>query len=268
MSTDVRGYALPAYQHWFVGLSGMGQRPLQLFGFPYSGGTGSCYAPWREQLVPEAGLVGIQLPGRADRLHEPLILTMHELLDSLLPQLRPRLNRPYVLYGHSNGALLAFAVLDRILREALPPPLGIVLSGKASPTCDSRRERWSLLPDDQIIHKVRSFGGTPEEVLCDPDLMCMVLPILRADFALGESFQLTTSHHAVAAVPALILAGREDHVPVAEVFAWTDLFSRSAVTASFDGGHFFINHGNAVVDCINGFLRRVAGSSDARRAGP
>jgi surfactin synthase thioesterase subunit len=151
---------------------------------------------------------------------------------------------------------MAFAMLNRILHGSLPKPLGIVLSGKSSPTHPFEPPRLSRLTGKDLVEKLRTFAGTPPELLDNEELMHFVAPVLRADFALGESFRFVDVHPGVAQVPALVLAGEADETPVESVFAWQDVFAQSCLTASFAGGHFFINNNPAVLTCVNAWLAR------------
>lgn len=235
---------------------------MRLIAFPYSGGSASSYAHWRERLWTEIELVGVELPGRATRLGEPLLTTMDALTERLLEPLAARLQGAYVLFGHSNGALMAFAMLNRILHTSLPRPLGVILSGKSSPTHAFKSPRLSTLTGAHLVEKLRTFAGTPPELLDNEELMNLFAPILRADFALGESFRFGDVHPGIARIPALVIAGVADEIPVESVFAWQDVFSRFCSTASFEGGHFFINDNPAVLTYVNAFLARIAKRPD------
>lgn len=242
---------------WFVCLRSADTPVIQLIAFPYSGGNASSYSDWRERLPAEVELVGVQLPGRGSRFGEPLLTNMDELADGLLDHLAARMSFPYVLLGHSNGALMAFTMLNRILHASLPAPLGIVISGKDSPVQPFERPQFSRLTGAALRDRLQRFAGTPTELLDNEELMSLVAPVLRADFALGESFRFRNVHADVARVPALVLAGEEDEIPVANVLAWQRVFAHSCVTASFAGGHFFIHSNPAVLTYLNAFLAKL-----------
>jgi surfactin synthase thioesterase subunit len=225
---------------WLVKLAGGDDRLARVFAFPFSGGSANSYAHWRTWWAPDIELWAIEAPGRATRMAEPPISSMDEIVSGLVPDMVPMLDRPYILFGHSNGALMAFAVANRLLELGLPPPEGIVLSGKRSPSCDAVRERVSALPDDELLGRLRALNGTPKELLDNPDILRLFFPAIRADFATGETYSLGRTHPALRAVPAMVLAGSNDPAGITEVHAWMDIFP-SARTCLLDGGHFFIN---------------------------
>lgn len=185
-------------------------------------------------------LLGVQLPGRAMRMSEPLVSNIDTLIDELVPHMLPLLHQPYQLFGHSNGALMAFALANRLARLGARMPEAIILSAKRSPTVDFAAERLSTLSEEDFLKKLKELDGTPAELLDNIDFMRFFSPVIRADFALGESFRLGMVHPTLAAVPTMLLAGEDDGMPVADVFAWKDIFLQSR-TAILKGGHFFIN---------------------------
>ncbi|MEH6421457.1 thioesterase II family protein [Pseudomonas sp. CGJS7] len=239
---------------WLIRSSKSDDADTRLFAFPFSGGSATSYASWRGWLNPRIDLFCVQPPGRGVRMAEPPIRDIEQLLTQLVPDLLPLLDRPYLLYGHSNGALMAFAVANRLLQLGAPAPRAIALSAKCSPTVNKPRERVSELPDDRFIAKLSSLNGTPRELLNNPEIMQLFFPALRADFAVGENFRLPAVHPQLARIPALIVAGEHDETLVADVFAWGELFQDSRQVA-MAGGHFFINTNPAFVRTLHAFLQ-------------
>jgi len=225
---------------WFVPLSGDSSAPLRLFAFPFAGGSAAAYAPWHRWLPRNVELIGVQLPGRAMRMGEPPIDDMGTLVSALLPHLRPLLDKPYQLFGHSNGALMTFAVLNSLLNLGAPAPRAVILSAKASPTVPYRREPLSTLPEPAFLDRLKELDGTPQELLDNLELMRLLSPMIRADFKLGETFAMPALNPSLNAIPALIIAGRDDAMPLADVFAWHSLFPQSR-QVTLSGGHFCIN---------------------------
>lgn len=238
---------------WFLRLAGSDNAPLRVFAFPFSGGSASSYASWRNWIPEEIELFGVQPPGRATRMAEPLIAEMNELVEQVVSSMAPLLDKPFVLFGHSNGALMAFAVANRLMQMGGAAPVAIVLSAKTCPTLEHRRERISTLPDPEFIERLKLLNGTPQELLDNPEIMRFFFPALRADFALGENFFMPDVAPGLKDIPALLLAGRDDEMDIADVRAWEDLFPRSQFCV-LDGGHFFINSNPAFPQTLSPFL--------------
>jgi medium-chain acyl-[acyl-carrier-protein] hydrolase len=241
---------------WLVRLAGSETPRLRLFAFPYSGGSAGAYAGWSGWLPGDIELSGVQLPGRAMRIAEPPVADMDRLVARLLPDLAPLLERPYVMFGHSNGALIAFAVANRVLHQGLRPPEAMILSAKRSPTVKHVSERISTLPDEQFLQKLKALDGTPRELLDQPEIMRLFYPALRADFALGENYEPGAIHPSLRQLPALLLAGDRDEMAAADVFAWRDILVR-ATTQTLRGGHFFIHTDPQFPAAVAGFCRSL-----------
>lgn len=246
------------YPAFFVPLAGSAPAPLRLFAFPFSGGSAASYASWKSWLPKEIELLGVQLPGRAMRMAEPLISDMDALVDQLVPHMLPLLHQPYQLFGHSNGALMAVAVANRLARLGARMPDAIIISGKRSPTVPYEGEKLSALSEEKFLEKLKDLNGTPRELLENIEFMRLFSPSIRADFSLGETFRLGTVHPALAAVPALLLAGEDDGMPVADVFAWKEIFAHSSELA-LAGDHFFINSNAAFEAALSRFCLERAG---------
>ena len=239
--------------NWFLTLCGSAAAPYRMFGFPFSGGSAVAYADWKAWLRDDIHFLGVQLPGRGMRMTEPLIHNMGELVPQLIDAIGPQLDRPYFLYGHSNGAMMAFLVANGLLEQGMPAPIGIMLSAKQSPTSTMPREQVSRLSEDEFVKKLKAIGGTPKELLENHDLMAMCSPSIRADFSLGETFEMPILHPSLSRVPALIIAGDTDEIPLQEVFAWTDVLPCGR-TASLVGGHFLIQSNSAFPKMVEAFL--------------
>ncbi|MNU37283.1 Linear gramicidin dehydrogenase LgrE [compost metagenome] len=256
---------------WLVPLSGDSNCSLRLFAFPFAGGSAAAYASWYRWMPRNVELIGVQLPGRAMRMGEAPIDDMNTLVSALLPHLRPLLDKPYQLFGHSNGALMTFAVLNSLLNLGAPAPQAVILSAKASPTLPRRHEPLSTLAEPEFLEKLKELDGTPQELLNNLELMRLLSPMIRADFKLGETFAMPVLNPSLAAIPAMIIGGQDDAMPLADVFAWHSLFP-NCHQVTLSGGHFCINTDpqfpNLLVDFVNASHDRVGSVVAERGAVP
>lgn len=219
---------------------------LRLLCFPYAGGGASIYGRWHELLPPEVEVVAVQLPGRESRLAEKPFARMGPLVDTLSEVLKPYMDLPFALFGHSNGGLMAFELARRLRAEGRRMPLQLFVSGRPAPQVVLTEPIVHDLPDAEFRAALRRFGGTPEEVLENEEMMSLIEPLLRADFAIGETYTFVPG--LPLALPISAYAGAADQeVPVWQVEAWKEQTSAPFVLKTFPGGHFFIHEDRALL---------------------
>lgn len=224
---------------WFVHHR-CGPARLRLFCFSYAGGSASLFQPWRAALDADIDLCAVQLPGRGTRMAEPAQRDLPTLVRQLAPLLAQEAGGPFALFGHSLGALLAFEVTRYLVLHQLPRPQKLVVSGADAPQRRSVLEALDEHDDDAMIAKLATYNGTPPEVLQHRELMQLLAPAIRADFAMAAGYRWRPGPPLE--VPITVFAGRHDpDVAPAQAEAW-QLESRRPVPVHwFDGDHFFIH---------------------------
>ncbi|TDC72673.1 thioesterase II family protein [Streptomyces hainanensis] len=233
----------------------------RLFCFPYAGGTAAAYRGWQEDLPGEVEVCAVEPPGRRVRHREPAIRRMPELVDAAVAGLAPLLDRPFALFGHSLGALVAYEVARALPAAGLPTPDALFLSGAAAPHLPRPGRRLSGLPDAEFLAELRDYGGTPTALLADPELIGLFLPTLRADFEVFETYAHQPGH--VPACPTHLYGGQRDHRVIAtQLRAWRALSPSVAGVRMFPGGHFYLHEDRtAVTDAVAGDLAGLASAT-------
>jgi len=232
---------------------------MRLFCFPYAGGGASIYAPWARLLPPEVEVVGVQLPGRESRIGETAIADLRELTPRLGEALAPFMDRPFALFGHSNGGLMAFELTRLLRHEGRAGPVHLIVSGRPAPQVVLDAPDVHDLPEPEFQAMLRRFNGTPEEVLQNEEIMQLITPMLRADFSLGETYRYTPGPPLQTPISAY--GGETDtEVPAWSVEAWREQAAGEYRLVMFRGGHFFINENrDQVVAEVATDLRRALG---------
>ncbi|HYD80014.1 MAG TPA: alpha/beta fold hydrolase [Paucimonas sp.] len=226
------------------------QRRFRLYCFSYAGGGAASYLPWQTALDPGIEICAVQLPGRGARLHETPYTSWPELIQQLALATVCQNNLPYAFFGHSLGGLVAFELARFCKRYLLPMPRRLFVSGCAAP---QRREPFAPLHelgDDALIEKLKEYDGTPPELLSNRELMALVLPTVRADFALVANYRYRPT--LPLETPITILAGRsDDRVSEAQAEGWRAQTTGDFRLHWFEGGHFFIHSArHKVLDCL------------------
>jgi len=234
---------------------------LTLLCLPYSGASAMVYSRWRRKLPSWLQVQPVELPGRGARFDEPLQTDMGPLALQLARELRPTLQAPYALFGHSLGALLACELAHALRELGCPQPLALFASGTAAPTMRADYDRGFAVPktDAELIDQLRTLNGTSEEILANEELMALTLPVLRADFLLCGRFQPRL--RAPLDCPVHVLGGTTDKATTEQLMGWRRETSGSFSLDMLAGGHFFIHEHEARVlrlikDQLSGHHRR------------
>jgi medium-chain acyl-[acyl-carrier-protein] hydrolase len=213
---------------------------LRLFCLPYAGGGASTYRGWPAYLPADIEVVAVQFPGREERLIEPAFSHASDLCLQLAAVLAPYLDRPFALFGHCMGGLVAFE-LTRLLRTiGAPSPVHLFISGHCGPQKVYCFPPMAGMSDAELVALIRRLGGTPDEVLADGDVMPLLLPLLRCDLTICESYRYVPAEPL--ACPISVFGGILD-----KVVRRTDLLAWGAETRGgfqarmFPGGHFFFD---------------------------
>lgn len=223
----------------FYRFPGRAAADLRLFCFPFAGGSAQDFEPLASHLPPWVEVVGIDYPGRRSRFGEKPLKRLDLLVRDLAIGIRSHLDRPFAFYGHSNGALVAFELARRLPQMYFRAPERLILGAKRSPTLGPE-DPMHQLPDDAFVARLRDYQGTPEQVLESAELMDVFLPILRADFALSETYELTDP--TPIDVPVHAISGRQDHLATPHMMAaWEPLANTGFELSELDSGHFFLS---------------------------
>lgn len=233
-------------QDWFEAL----QPPAEIncCVFPYSGSGVALFAPWKGKLGERVGLFAAKLPGRESRINETPRTELVPLASDLAHAINNSslTDHPLVLVGFSMGALLAYEVA-RHLRE-LDVQISVLIAGAAR----APQSRWSrgrlhkLRKDDDFIREMNAlYAAIPQAIIDDPEARRLLLPIIRADITMFETYKYTPG----APLPCelITLTGTEDPVVQAKHIApWRQL-AKTYRHRSFPGGHYFAKTDRAAV---------------------
>ena len=161
---------------------------MRVFCFHYAGGGASVFRAWWKELPQGVEVLPVQLPGRESRFGEPLVSNMPALVPDLVQAIRPLCDRPFVFFGHSMGSLVAFEVAAALQREGLAVSR-LLVSASRAPHLPAEATNIHKLPDAEFASELRLMKGTPEAVLDNAGLMELMMPVLRADFELVETYE-------------------------------------------------------------------------------
>ena len=227
---------------------------VRLLCFPYAGGAAQIFRAWPQLLPASVEVCPVQLPGRGNRIREPAFTNLLSLVETFAEVVRLHLDRPFAIFGHSMGATLGFELARYLGREHSLEPVHLFVSGSPAPQMPNLNPPTYDLPEPEFIQKLRQLNGTPREVLEHPGLMELMLPILRADFELIQTYVYTDGVPLACQITAF--GGLSDQeVNREQLEAWRRQTTAGFSMHMFPGDHFFLNASqNLVVQMISAAL--------------
>lgn len=218
-------------------LRGIGSRRdtagFRVYLFPHAGGNASTYQ-WGKHFPEDVEVCAVQLPGRESRFLEAPVTAMDAAVDELAPTILSTVDLPFVFFGHSMGALIAFNVTRRLAAAGAPLPQHLFVSARRAPHLVDY-EPIHELPEDELLARL----GDHRLARLSSELREVVLPILRADLRLCETYQYTAARPLP--VPITAFGGYEDEMASETgMAAWREHTARAFELRMFPGGHFYL----------------------------
>ena len=224
---------------WLVYPKPNPQADLRLFCFPYAGAGASLFETWADQLPPEIEICAVQLPGRENRIKEPRFTRLLPLLQEMIPNLLPHLDRHFAIFGHSLGAVICFEFAHYLQQLQHKEPSHIFISARQAPTLPALHPPIHQLPEDEFFREICRFNGTPDNVLQNTKLIKMFMPILRSDLAIVETYSYVEK--TPLNTPISVFGGLEDEVvSLDSLSAWHQQTYNKFNLHLFPGNHFFL----------------------------
>lgn len=231
---------------------------MRLYCLPYAGGSPSLFREWGRSRPAGITIVPVQLPGRGPRFAEPAATSSDALVASLLPWIDTA-GAPFAFFGHSMGALVAFELARALRARRLQAPVALFVSACDAPAVFKVEPKIHGLPDDEFLRRLRRLSGTPQEVLDNREMMDLLLPGLRADFAVCETYEYRPDRPL--ACPIVAFGGERDtEVTLANLDAWRAESLNRFTLRMFPGDHFFVlQHWHEVLAFVARCLAGLAG---------
>lgn len=227
---------------------------LNLFCFPYAGGNAAVYKSWIKFLPKSINLIAIELPGHGTRLSEKPMENFKEIMDNITKAALPFLSKPYIVFGHSMGAILAFE-FTRLLRTlGKSIPLHMFLSAQEGARFKHSNPKY-LFSDDEFITYLRKRSGTSEMILANKELMACLLPMLRLDHKFSETYAENYQGETPLDCPITVFSGLDDDIKEDDLKIWSAETQNQFDIKYFPGDHFFIRPQEESV--ISAILKKI-----------
>ncbi|MFC7844304.1 thioesterase II family protein [Streptomyces sp. NPDC057382] len=211
--------------------------PVRLVCLPHAGGSAGFFYPVARELAPRVEVLAVQYPGRQDRLREPAVPDIATLADRIADELGPWTDRPYALFGHSMGAIVAFETARRLQEAGLAPAV-LFVSGRRAPALDHTHDRQPVT-DAEVLKEVRELNGTGNVLLDDEATRQLILPALRSDYQAVRDYRYRTGP-ALACPITAFTGDRDPKAELGQVRAWRQHTRSAFEVRVLPGGHFFL----------------------------
>jgi medium-chain acyl-[acyl-carrier-protein] hydrolase len=236
----------PAADPWILRRPPNPAARLRLFCFPYAAGGASVFRTWQQSLPREVDVCPVQLPGRESRLREPAFDRLEPLVSTLAGALEPYTDLPFAFFGYSNGALVSFELARELRRRGAPQAVHVFAAACPAPHLPDHDPPIHALPDEELIAEMRRLNGTPDEILRNEELMHLLIPLMRADAAIHETY--VHREEEPLDVPITATGGLADPKATREdMEAWSRHTRAGFEVRMLPGDHFFIHTAQALL---------------------
>lgn len=216
------------------------QALVRLFCFPYAGGSSLIFRSWSNNLPITVEVCALEFPGRGNQMSSVPFTRLEPLVSVIAATLVPHLDKPFAFFGHSMGGLVSFEVTRLLRSEYGLSPVHLFVSARRPPQIPNPNPPIHTLLEAEFVEELRRLKGTPEAVLQNVELMQLLIPTLRADFAVLETY--TYAPEAPLECPIVAFGGLQDQeVNIQELEAWRQQTIASFSLQMLPGNHFFIH---------------------------
>jgi medium-chain acyl-[acyl-carrier-protein] hydrolase len=255
---------MAATSPWLVCATPNPKAALRLFCFPYAGGGAGIFRQWAEYLPPNVELCAVQLPGRGSRLLERPFTDLAELVEAAGKELLPYLDKPCSFFGHSMGATIGFELARLLSAEHSINLTHLFVSGRRAPHLVDTEPPTYHLEEREFLEELRRLNGTPKDVLDHPELMQLLLPPLRADFEMIQTYVYIPGRPLDCSITAF--GGLEDEsVKREDIAAWGQHTTAHFSLQMFSGDHFFLHQAQTfLLETLSIELQRLVSTLSGR----
>lgn len=210
----------------------------KIFCFPYAGGSSTLYEGSFHGLKEVFDIIALDYPGHGTKFGMPFIETMDALIEEVYTEVSDQLSKDesYCLMGYSMGAVVAYEIACRLRAAGYRTVRKMFLFSMQAPRKIPKEEWLHTLSKEDFLNEMKTMGGIDEDLLTDPLMLRVFLPMIRTDFQIFELYDGT--RHEILDTDALVLYSEED-ISKENIGHWNEVISNVEYLC-YPGGHFFI----------------------------
>jgi len=245
---------------WLVVVGPRAAPRIRLFCFPFAGGGSAVYRSWVQSVDPSIEVIAIEPPGRLSRINEQPISDIDEFVDKVVSEMHNMLDRPFAFFGHCLGGLTMYETARRLIHSTQFRPCHLFASGARPPDqiadegpfeerltddlMNLAEFRINLppfaQPDDVFAKIIRHFNiSATEQLLEDPELRQIMLPVIRAEFKMASDYEYVSEQPWE--IPITCFAARGDpYVSRRHALGWGRFTNSRLQVHIREGAHFAV----------------------------
>lgn len=217
---------------WLVDVCVSPHSDQVLYAIPHAGAGVGATRPLLLEFGEHCSTTGVRLPGRESLLGLEPLTDIAALADELAVQIDEHADgRALSILGHCSGALLAFEVIERLAAGRV----GTLFASAHPAPHRSSVEPVSHLPLPEFLVQVARDGYLPPEIVADEELVSLIEPALRADYAWTES-HVPSEARLDCRIMALLGDG-DDSMRRVDVQAWEESTTSTFALELVSGAH-------------------------------
>ena len=173
-------------------------------------------------------------------MREAPFTRIEHLVPALAEALRPQLDKPFAFFGHSMGAMISYELARLLEWKYGLSPVHVFVSSRRAPQLANDEAPTYNLPEKEFLDYLKGLNGTPREVLDHPELLQVLLPMLRSDFEVCQTYEYVQGERL--SCPITAYGGILDSdISRQHLEAWREQTSADFKLVMFPGDHFYIN---------------------------
>jgi medium-chain acyl-[acyl-carrier-protein] hydrolase len=211
---------------------------------PHAGGGAAVYRSWHAQFPDHVESWALRLPGREGRSNEQPARRMRVLALDLAQELSRWIDdRPFVMFGHSMGALLTFEIARQLRRQRDRAPSHLFLASYRAPQTQRPSEIRRHHSEQEVVERFMVSNQVSRAMA--QELVAMLRPIVEADVEMCETYEYEAE--LPLEIPISVSRGVRDYVTDEDILEWSSQTGTEFQARTFTGDHFFINQHSRVL---------------------
>lgn len=154
---------------------------------PYAGSSKVIFKKWPSYFLDDVEIYPIEYAGRGKRFCEPLYQSIQEAILDIMKEIEDIISSEYSIFGYSLGGLLAYEITQKINQQGYRLPKNLIIAACNPPT-HKRKGSFYTLDDNNFLDQLKELGGLDEEVIKNPEILELFLPIIKNDFRIVETY--------------------------------------------------------------------------------